>query len=543
MKRAIFFYITITLLIMSSASTVSAQDDVYYDPNKDPGLQQGNESVQPSSPDNNTLSPTDKTDGYGNPSDNPAYRYDEAESSSYQQNGNTYVTNNYYEDDDDNAYYYTNRLRRYYSPNWGVNYYSYWFTPSYYYGWNNWNTSVTISLGSPWYQDPWWRWNNRHHSTVVIYDPWYDPYWSYNWGWSSCNYYNTWSNPYYGSGCGFNSWGYNGWGYHNGGFCGGYYNGYNYGYWNGYSNGYYDGYYNGYNNGWNQAYGNGNYYYGPRHRNTVPDQPGNNSVNNRPVSHPVVDRNPAGQPVNVVDIRHTDIPKEGIQRPIYTNKEAVRTTPGNGGMVNTDKSVPINRTGVEKPGVPAQSVEGMKNNSDRWSDKTQATPNMNVRQPGWNTNNTGNANNPADGIRNNEPKVMETKPTQSQPLSRDSWNNPSQGTPNGGLQKRPDIRTEPHPDYNDNQQRTQPRPNVNVAPKQEWNAPANNQPQPSNNYRQQQPRQEVRPQEQLRNYNAQPRQEIRNMEQPRGNFQAQPQREQRSISPSNNSGGGAKRRF
>lgn len=527
MKRVIFFYVAIALMILSSAQTLSAQDDVYYDPNKDPGLQQNNDA-----PEQPVVPAADKTDGYGNPSDNPAYQYDEAESSSDQQNGNSYVTNNYYEDDDDNAYYYTNRLRRYYSPNWGVNYYSYWFTPSYYYGWNNWNTSVTISLGSPWYQDPWWRWNNRHHSTVVIYDPWYDPYWSYNWGWSSCNYYNTWSNPYYGNSCSYSSWGYNGWGYNNGGFCGGYYNGYNYGYWNGYNNGYYDGYYNGYNNGWNQAYGNGNYYHGPRHRNTVPDQPGNNPVNNKPVTRPVVDHNPAGQQNGGVNIHNSDIPKEGIQRPINSNTQPAVIRPDAGVIINTEKPAKPGNTGVVKPGMDLNNANGNRNNTDKWSDKNQTLPkgNNNV-QPSLNNNGTINNNNTINGGRYTEPKVIETRPVPNQPVQpkpNTDWNKPAPDYRDNYQPQRPEVKPQPRQEFN-NQPNVQPR--QNVTPEQ-----------PRNIYNQQ-PRQEVKPIEQPRNFSPQPKQENRNFEQPKSNYSSPRQQEQRSVSPGNNQGGGMKRKF
>ena len=511
-----FYFIAFcnTLLITTASFfCATAQDDIYYDPAKDKGLQQYDNPAPsaPTDPDRYD-SPTDKTDGYGNIDQNGAMRYDDAESSSYQQNGNTYVTNNYYDYDDDDSYLYTTRLRRYYTPNWGVNYYSYWFTPSYYYGWNNWNSSLVISFGSPWYQDPWWRWNHRHSNTVVIYDPWYDPYWDYNWGWSGCNYYNSWYNPYWGNSCSFSSWGYNGWGYQNGGFCGGYYNGYNYGYWNGYNNGYYDGYYNGYYNGWSNGYGYGNYYYGPRHRNTVPDATGNNPINNKPITHPVVDQTNPVRPTDI-NIHNTDIPKEGIQRPINNSNGVIK--PNAGVISNSDKPMPPSNTGNVKPGVDLNNVNQNKNNTNNWNDKTQSVPKPgnNVQQPSLNNGNNNTDYN--NGGRYNRPDVNQPKQEPAKPsVPNNNWNNIDNNRNNQLV--RPDIRTEPRNDYYNNQ----PAP----TPKQrEWNNPGRNMQQPNNNYQQ-------------------PRQEMKNFEPQRNNYQT-PQREQRSISPGNSQGGGMRKKF
>ncbi|MBL0310651.1 MAG: hypothetical protein IPP77_13560 [Bacteroidetes bacterium] len=304
MKRYTFALLTaLSFLVMGSLS-VMAQDDNFYDPKTDKALQNQTPKSQPANQND------DKTDGYGNSGTNSANKYDEKDKgySDYTQDNDLRASTGYdqYED-----YYYTSRLRRYYTPSYGNNYYSYAYTPSYYFGWSNWNTSFYVS-SNPWYNDPWWRWNHPRRTAIVIYDP----YWDWNWGWNSSPYFNSWSNPW-GGYCGAFSWGYNpyayngcNWGYSNYGWGGGgYYN--NYGGGRGYNQGYYHGYRNGYNNGYWDRYGNNPYYgygYGGGAQVSNPggsqQNPGNGvrpsvkTLTNMPVENSIV------------------IPKQGNTRPV-----------------------------------------------------------------------------------------------------------------------------------------------------------------------------------------------------------------------------------
>ncbi len=368
MKRAIKFLSIVFLFTVSVIGKAVAQDDVYYDPNKDKGLPaqpsveqyDNNTQNQQATESNTTQSETDKTDGYGNPAD----KYDPRDSyTSNSYDNNSYATDAGYYDEDYDSYFYTTRLRRYYAPNYGTSYYSYWYTPSYYVGLNNWNSPYIVSY-SPWYSDPWWRWNR---TTVVIgYDPFYSPYWSWNFGWNSCAYYNSWSNPY--GGCfGNGGWGWGGGGGWGGG-CGfggggwGYGGGYNNGYYNGYNNGYYNGYNDGY---WNSsAYNNngGFHYYGPRHRNAVNQPTSGNTgggVSGGGLSSPGVVK---GTTVTNGAV----IPREGITKPVnlgntpngvkveagrpYENGSTIKNDP-RGAVVNQ----PTINTTEGRTNIPANS--------------------------------------------------------------------------------------------------------------------------------------------------------------------------------------------
>ena len=187
MKRSGLFLTAVLFFTFSIVANVFAQDDYYYDPAKDPAKQSttapvDNSNQNASTSQNNTSQPADKTDGYGNPAD----KYDPRDNYT----NDDYATDAGYYDDDYETYFYSNRLNRYYRNNYGVSYYSYCYTPSYY---NSWGNTYVVSY-NPWYQDPWWRWNRRPHTTIVVYDP----FWDWNFGWNSFAYYNSWSNPYWG---------------------------------------------------------------------------------------------------------------------------------------------------------------------------------------------------------------------------------------------------------------------------------------------------------------------------------------------------------
>ena len=235
MKGGMKIFISTFILLFGMNMLAHAQDDVYYDPGKDASNQSNYQNNQ-SDNSSTTFEQNDNRDGYSLDSSNSAYKYDSVSTAeSTDQNGNTYVTNNYYNDDD---YSYTSRLRRYYMPNYGVDYYSYCFTPSFYFGWNSWNSPYLASV-NPWYSDPWWSWNRRAYIGFGI-DPFYDPYWNWNFGWNSFSYYNSWNYPYYG--CGGLGYGYNSFGNRYGEYYGrnGGYGGRHDGYWNtAYVNGYF----------------------------------------------------------------------------------------------------------------------------------------------------------------------------------------------------------------------------------------------------------------------------------------------------------------
>lgn len=509
MKRSLVFLSAFWLLTLGAWQFAAAQDDVYYDPSIDKGNTNTNTGANPAGnydntndnlPTNNNTGAdaySDKSDGYTTPAD----RYDLRDNNS--SNNSQDYTDGYYDEDDD--FFYTTRLRRYYTPNYGVDYYSYWFTPSYYFGFSTWNPTYVVSY-NPWYSDPWWGWNRRfYRPTVVVYDP----FWDWNFGWNSCSYFNSWSNPYWGGGCGFggfNSWGWNGWGYNNGGFCGGYfnnyggyYNGYNNGYWNGYYNGYNDGYYNGYYNGYGN---NGFYYYGPRHHRNGSAEP---TVNNptKPVDNP-------GRG-NVYD---TGVPREGITKPYNPGTGNTNT-----GGVKVDAATPrpytespAPATGAGKPGTTNVPMNGAQNNNtdNRWGN-VQARPNTGVNIPATNakpaTPNDIGGKSTQPGTNPTRPFVQENnvpkgwndapptrynngQPVPAQPADRGGWQQQQ------GQQANPVNPGTPNRDGYYEQQRNGRQPQVapqQPQPNSNWNrgvqrpAEPQAQPAPRNNY---QPRNE-----------------------------------------------------
>ncbi|MCS6933808.1 MAG: hypothetical protein NZM35_01480 [Chitinophagales bacterium] len=302
MKPILRFVLT-TFTLAGLWFSAVAQDDYYYDPDKDKGFNSVN---------------------------HPAYQYDAPdETTSYTQNGNTYITNNYYYDDDWDDFYYTSRLRRFYTPNWGVGFYSYWFTPSFYFGWSNWNTNFW-GWNAGWWPRPWnrwWAW--RPGVTVVFYDPWWDsPFWGWGWGWNSCSFFGPWYSPwcawnsFYTSPCFWNTWGCNAWAWNNG-WCG-WGNNYWNGYWNGYNQGYWDGYYNGW---WNSPFAGGGWWGGFYRQG-----PDGNSTQTPAANGVSINRNNGMLNVSLQNSNSNsvaDIPPEGITRPFKpslqnTNKSEVR---------------------------------------------------------------------------------------------------------------------------------------------------------------------------------------------------------------------------
>jgi hypothetical protein len=368
-------YIALIQLLLISV-VLTAQDDYYYDPNNDETIKTSTESAYSSSSSSSVssnpeqYSPADRTDGYSN-----ADTY-----TSRDGNGNTTINNYFYEDDDFDNFVYTTRVRRYYGNSWGADYYSYVFTPSYYYGWNNWNNGF-YNTYNPWHANTWWRWN-RHgwQNTVVYYDPWYDPYWSYNWGWNTFGFYNISFFPTY-SYCGtpyvWNTWGGGrgcnaGWG--NNGWCG---NGWNNGYYNGYNQGYWNGYQDGYNNGyWNSpyAYGNGWGGWNGPYFNQQPSV-NNNKLDVQPVTN-------THKPVPTASQIDLGIPKEGVVKPF--NPDGNNPVKSN---VNSDKPVTefpgnVNSNMGTTNGKPAvnQPSGVINSNASKYDSKTDIP--VIVAQPG-----------------------------------------------------------------------------------------------------------------------------------------------------------------
>lgn len=403
----------VTCITLCMPYFANAQDDSYYDPSRDPALQNrssGNSSnnVQQTDP----ATDPNKYDGYQLQESTDPSRYDYANQT---KSNNTTINNYYYDWDNDwDDWGYTNRLRRYYTPNWGVSYYSYCFTPSFFWGWSSWNTSIYVS-SNQWYYDPWWRWNRGwRNRAVVVYDPWYDPYWSYSWGWGSYSYYNTWCDPFWNSysnyGCRWNNWGWNrGWGNYN---CG-----YNNGYWNGYANGYNNGYYNGYRDGYANGWwnGNGGGWYDPYFFKKNPDNPaGGNPPINNPVANtgnrpPMVvgNNNPGvgtpptptntGRPTQV--FRDTEIPREGITRPTGTGKTPVNSDVRDVKAPVTDQPRVV--TGTTPPAtrdVATPPQQRNDNDPNRWTIREQ-TPTRPNTQP--NTNPVYERNAPVNNDRGN----------------------------------------------------------------------------------------------------------------------------------------------
>lgn len=318
------------LLSAGIIASTQAQDDVYYNPNSTKSnsgsnstdyQQQYESTPKQEAPTSNPSDYDSKNDGYSTGGQDKAYQYDEKTTNS----NDEYYSDSYYDDDDYlSSWNYSSRLRRYYTPNYGVSYYSDWYDPFYWY-----QPVVVVNYGyrNPWYSS--WRYDMCYYQpwrcNVNYYSYWYNPY--TNWGWNS---------PCFGgySGYGYSSFGY-GYGY-GGGF---------YGY--PYYNGYYGGYYGGYNN---YGYGNGGYgyhdygynqphysYSGPRHRTGAA---GSNTSDGQ--IHRATGRSGKTD--------ETDLPREGIVKP----------TPGRGNVVETNKRPTETPAPTVHPNVNPRTPEQMK---------------------------------------------------------------------------------------------------------------------------------------------------------------------------------------
>lgn len=209
-KNSVNFWILIALLSAVFSNTAFAQDDLYYDPDR-------NERSRPYQR---------QEERYVTPryEDDEAYGYDDE----------------YYDYEDDYAYEYSSRIRRFHRPATIVDYYDPFFVDLYFYDpfflpgasiytwgyndfwawrrWNRWNRFNNFGWGGGW-NNPYagWGWNawnfgpgwgggwgpgwgggwgwNAWNNVYVFNNFYYDPYWT----WNGCNPYygNTWVNNNY----------------------------------------------------------------------------------------------------------------------------------------------------------------------------------------------------------------------------------------------------------------------------------------------------------------------------------------------------------
>ena len=529
-------------MFFAGTSSVFAQDDVYYSPDKDKGKSGYNNanyedqfnrkpSVNPSpvsnSSNGSTSSPNNFDDRSG--SSNSSNNTDGYE--------NTRATNNnsYYNDND---FSYTSRLRRYYTPSFGVNFWDPWYTDAFFYTRDPWmwGNSIYVNAIPSW---NWWRPRN-----VIVYDPWGS--------WNGFNNGNAWNSPWYGNGwnnCGWNSWGNgfgNGWNNFQGGNFygggGGNYWGYNNGFWNGNNNGFNNGFNNGNNNGaWNNGGGSGGRNYGmsgPRFQSSGTNNSGSNSL-----------------PRKSGKTDETNVPREGIVKP--RNSPDTYTPPRDapkpeGGMKDrsgtlepatpsdkfTGKKVPVDgwkAAPVEERGVPARIQDG-NISLDRLNQKPIQNENTPVEKSNRDWNNT-----PIEQPRrfDNVP-VEKVQPPTEQPRRYDNVT-PAE-RPNGGRIDRMrdefnrDMQPVERPSRTIEQpQRVQPREEIRVQPEQRDYEP----PQREIRQQQQRPQREIQRSEPQRIERQTPQ---RQMQQPQRQFQPQreaprmeqmnrPQPSQRQMSP------------
>jgi len=198
------FFLAIFLALVSQS--IQAQfDDIYYDPDKD-------------------VVPVNDSYRQAPPTDAPINGIDEHEPA-YGEGGYDDETGEWENQD----YYYTSRIKRFYRPVYGFDFYDPFYTDYYFYDPYEYN---------PWFYDrdiysTSWRFYVRTGPAYWSWNRWSRPYWSY-WDW--CN--------------GWNSWPYSSWSYYG-------YAPYNH-HWG------YGHHHNHYNHGWNDQPRN-NVHYGSRH--------------------------------------------------------------------------------------------------------------------------------------------------------------------------------------------------------------------------------------------------------------------------------------
>ncbi len=540
-----------------------SQDDVYYSPSNDRGRNSRNNQnfERQFNNDNRSTDP---------------YNYSEASRSTSSQTSSSQFNDGY--EMDDNDFYYTSRLRRFYTPTFGVNYWDPWYTDAFFYTRDPWmwGNSIYVNIIPSWH---WWR-----PRTVIVYDPWY----SWN-SWGLMNNWNSWNSPWYGNGwmnCGWNSWGMGfgwnnwgwnnwGWGWNNGwnngwGGWGGWGNNwaYNNGFWNGYNQGYWNGYYDGM---WNNPWTGGRNYSmsGPRFQQT--------STNNNTGS------NTSGKFGKTDETR--DIPREGITRPRdNSNAGSGAITPGgradqpaNPAERYSDKRAP-NDGWRNAPTNPAPVEDRFRDNPRRENDRFVPAPRDN-NVPAERVNPDRFNNRPVERVpAPAEPRRYENVPIERERFSppaeqprrfdntpapveqprridrmRDDLNRQMEPTPAPSRPAETPQRFQPREELrNENIQRQQPAPaerefrQRNAPPQQEMRQPQapvqRNEPQrmerqmqpreqsqPQRMERQMQPREQSQPQRMERQI---PQREMQRFEQPQRQFsqpQQSPQRMERSA--------------
>lgn len=352
MKR-ISKYLAVAALSLG-ASSLFAQDDVYYNPKSNQG------TTQPSQTDYQQQYETSPTPASNaNDYDYKRDGYSTTDPSQYSGVNNTssQTSDSYYDDDyffDDFSY--SGRLNRFYQPHSGLGYWNNFYDPFY---WNRPTIIVQTSYYNPWWSN--WRYN------ICNVQPWRCQVYSYGNSWGG-GWNNGWINPWMNTwNCGWNTgygggWNYgfgggwnNGWGgnpYMNGyqaGFYNGYYNG-------GYNNGYYNGYYNGgYNNGYGDYSHQQNYsYYGPRKQSGAA---GSNTTDGQ------IKR--AEGKAGKTD--ETDIPRQGLVRPIDgraagTLSPSQSNSPSRPTQIDnrpsTNGNTGVASPGQLNPGTPMRPTQG-----------------------------------------------------------------------------------------------------------------------------------------------------------------------------------------
>ena len=499
-------------MFFAATSSVFAQDDVYYSPDNDKGKAGYNDANYEDQfnkkPSGNSSSGSNSNSGNSSDPNN----YDERSSSSTSSSntdgyGNTYVTNNNYYNDD-NDFFYTSRLRRYYTPAYGVHFWDPWYTDAFYYTRDPWmwGNSIYVNVIPSW---NWWR-----PRTIVVYDPWGS--------WNGFNNWNAWNSPWYGNGwnnCGWNSWG-NGYGggwnnYYGGNFYGGgNYWGYNNGYWNGYNHGYNNGYYDG---AWNNGGGNGGRNYGmngPRFQSSGMNSSGNNSLPGKSgkTDETNVPREGIIKPRNSPD---TYIPPRDAPKPEGGMKERPgKLTPVTPADKFTGKDVPVGgwkSAPVEDKGTPSRIQ-----NEDISLDKLNQKPVQNENIPVERSKGDWNRTPVEQPRRFDNVPVEKVQPPAEQPRRYDNVT-PAE-RPNGGRidRMRDDFNRDMQPVERPNRtieqpQRAQPEQRNYQAPQREIRQP------------QQQPQREIQRSEPQRIERQMPQREIQQPQQRQ--FQQQPQRE------------------
>ena len=210
--------ITLIIAVYSCTSTYNAgnnaADDVYYSSKNQSAPTPSSEPLSNSSDNYNTNYNYNQNDsGQPQQSDNSQNQNYSTSEQHSDEKGNTYVTNNYNGDYYD--YEYSSKIRRFYQPAYGYNYYDPYYTNSYWYDYNPYSWGVSIYLGYNWwapsafYYDPfcyggfsvgigygYGYYGGYPYYPYAPYYPYGGPYYGNNYGYYN-GYYAGNCNPYY----------------------------------------------------------------------------------------------------------------------------------------------------------------------------------------------------------------------------------------------------------------------------------------------------------------------------------------------------------